>query len=63
MIWNLACLFGRTFVLAIIHTPGIRNFVSYEFKEAYHNNTEPRLIRMSKDFNVPVQKFKKYRDE
>lgn len=63
MFWNLLCLFGRTLVLAIIHTPGIRNYVSYEFKKNYHNNTEVRATKMCKDFNGDVQPFKKYEDE
>lgn len=63
MFWNLLCLFGRTLVLAIIHTPGIRNYVSYEFKKDYHNGTEVRTTKMCKDFNVSVPPFKKYEDE
>ncbi|AGC35058.1 hypothetical protein ACQ29_gp378 [Escherichia phage PBECO4] len=56
-------MFGRTLVLAIIHTPGIRNYVSYEFKKNYHNNTEVRTTKMCKDFKVDVPPFKKYEDE
>ena len=64
MFWNLVCLFGRTFVLAVIHSPGIKNFISYEFKESYHNNTEKRSVQMCKDFGIEMKEpFKKYSDE
>lgn len=64
MFCNLACLFGRTLVLAIVHAPVVKNFVSYEFKESYHNNTEPRMIRMAKDFGIELDEpFKKYGDK
>ncbi|AXC39080.1 UNVERIFIED_ORG: hypothetical protein [Escherichia phage CMSTMSU] len=48
-------------MLLFIH--GIRNYVSYEFKKNYHNNTEVRATKMCKDFNGDVPPFKKYEDE
>lgn len=64
MFLNLLTVFGRTLLLAVIHTPGITKFISYKFKEDLHNGTEKYLRKLNKDLGVKeTTPFKKYSDD